>query len=72
MATNQGGAYAPPAAGSQNGHLLFLREGTLMALPLDARRFEPAGEAFPLAERVGFHLRSHPRKWARFFPGDVY
>ena len=53
VATNQGGAYAPPAAGSQNGHLLFLREGTLMALPLDARRFEPAGEAFPLAEQVG-------------------
>jgi eukaryotic-like serine/threonine-protein kinase len=52
-ATNQGGAYAPPAAGSQNGHLLFLREGTLMALPLDARRFEPAGEPFPLAEQVG-------------------
>jgi Tol biopolymer transport system component len=55
-ATNQGGAYAPPAAGSQHGHLLFLREGTLMALPLDARRFEPAGEAFPLAEQVGSWL----------------
>jgi Tol biopolymer transport system component/predicted Ser/Thr protein kinase len=52
-ATNQGGAYAPPAAGSQNGHLLFLRAGTLMALPLDARRFEPAGEPFPVAEQVG-------------------
>ncbi|HXB70266.1 MAG TPA: protein kinase [Candidatus Acidoferrales bacterium] len=53
---NQAGAYAPPAAGSQNGHLLFLREGTLMALPLDASRFEPAGEAFPLAEQVGSWL----------------
>ena len=53
MTTSQAGAYAPPAAGSQNGHLLFLREGTLMALPLDARRFEPAGEPFPLADQVG-------------------
>jgi predicted Ser/Thr protein kinase len=56
VASNQGGAYAPPAAGSQNGHLLFLREGTLMALPLDARRFETAGEPFPLAEQVGSRL----------------
>jgi Tol biopolymer transport system component len=55
-ATNQAGAYATPAAGSQNGHLLFLREGTLMALPLDARRFEPAGEPFPVAEQVGSAL----------------
>jgi roadblock/LC7 domain-containing protein len=55
-ATNQGGAYAPPAAGSRNGHLLFMREGTLMALPLDAGRFEPAGEAFPVAEQVGSRL----------------
>jgi Tol biopolymer transport system component/predicted Ser/Thr protein kinase len=52
-ATSQAGAYAPPAAGSQNGHLLFLREGTLIAQPLDARRFEPAGEPFPVAEQVG-------------------
>ncbi|HXB72440.1 MAG TPA: hypothetical protein VNY05_29655, partial [Candidatus Acidoferrales bacterium] len=56
VATHQAGAYAPPAAGSQNGHLLFLREGTLMALPLDARRFEPAGEPFPVAEQVGSFL----------------
>ncbi|HXB70267.1 MAG TPA: hypothetical protein VNY05_18605, partial [Candidatus Acidoferrales bacterium] len=56
VATNHGGAYAPPAAGSENGHLLFLRGGTLMALPLDARRFEPVGEPFPLAEQVGSML----------------
>jgi Tol biopolymer transport system component len=56
VATSQGGAYAPPAAGSRNGHLMFLREGTLMALPLDARRFEPAGDPFPVAEQVGARL----------------
>jgi serine/threonine protein kinase/Tol biopolymer transport system component len=36
-----------------SGHLLFVREGTLMAQPFDdaARQFR--GEAFPVAERVG-------------------
>ena len=34
-------------------HLLFLRVGTLMAQPLDAKRFELAGEPFPVAEQVG-------------------
>ena len=56
VSSKQTGAYAPPTAGSVNGHLLFLREGTLMALPLDAKRFEPAGEPFPVAEQVGSRL----------------
>ena len=34
------------------GHLLFLRETTLMAHPFDARRLELAGEAFPIAEQI--------------------
>ena len=46
--SRQAGAYAPPAAGSETGHLLFLRDSTLMAQPLNARRFEPAGEPFPV------------------------
>ena len=53
VGSSQAGAYAPPVAGSEYGHLLFLREGTLMALPLDAKRYEPAGDPFPVAERVG-------------------
>jgi len=36
------------------GHLLFTREGTLMAQPFDASRLELAGAAFPIAERVLF------------------
>src|SRR5262249_46298450 len=51
--SQQAGAYAPPGPGSENGHLLYLREGTLMAQPLDAKTFEFAGEPFPVAERVG-------------------
>jgi Tol biopolymer transport system component len=35
------------------GRLLFLREGTLMAQPFDPRRLELAGDAVPVAQRVG-------------------
>jgi dipeptidyl aminopeptidase/acylaminoacyl peptidase len=41
------------AVGSGPGRLLFLREGTLMAQPFDAVRLALAGEAVPVAERVG-------------------
>jgi serine/threonine protein kinase/Tol biopolymer transport system component len=34
------------------GHLLFLREATLMAQPFDARRLTLTGEAFPIAEKI--------------------
>ena len=34
------------------GHLLFGREGTLMALPFDPETRRPGGEAFPVAEDV--------------------
>jgi Tol biopolymer transport system component len=34
------------------GHLLFLRDTTLMAQPFDPGRTELTGEAFPIAERV--------------------
>jgi eukaryotic-like serine/threonine-protein kinase len=34
------------------GHLLFLRETTLMAQPFDAQRLVLIGEAFPIAEEI--------------------
>ena len=34
------------------GHLLFLRETTLMAQPFDARRLVLTGDAFPIAEQI--------------------
>jgi len=34
------------------GHLLFMRESTLMAQPLDLKRLALTGEPFPLAEQV--------------------
>jgi len=41
------------AVDSGPGRLLFLREGTLMAQPFDAGRLMLAGDAVPVAERVG-------------------
>jgi Tol biopolymer transport system component len=38
----------------KEGYLLFVREGTLMAQRLDAAKAALSGEAFPVAERVGF------------------
>lgn len=45
--------YLPPSGNERSGHLLLLREDTLMAQPLDPRTLEFAGDAFPVAERVG-------------------
>ncbi len=41
--------FAPAAENSQQGHLLFLREQTLMAQPFDAARRRLAGAPFPVA-----------------------
>ena len=44
------GVYAPgPSHGS--GHLLFVREGTLVAQPFDPVRLELAGDLFPVSEQ---------------------
>jgi Tol biopolymer transport system component len=43
---------SPAAAEYASGHVLFLRELTLMAQPFDPDRRELTGEAFPVAEDV--------------------
>ncbi len=43
---------APTAVEYASGHLLFVRERTLMARPFDAAKLEFSGEAFPVAEVV--------------------
>jgi Tol biopolymer transport system component len=40
------------------GHLLFLREGALMAQPFDTERLATTGEAIPVAEQVETTLES--------------
>ncbi|MGD1095642.1 MAG: protein kinase [Bryobacteraceae bacterium] len=46
------------------GHLLYLRENTLMAQPFDSERLETRGEAMPLAEGVPTFLQ--PSRGAAF------
>jgi eukaryotic-like serine/threonine-protein kinase len=45
-------AYVAPIAPGQSGHLLFIRENTLMAQPFDPDRLRTAGEAIPLVGQV--------------------
>jgi Tol biopolymer transport system component len=56
LSTMFSAVYSPASANREKGHLLFLRDGTLMAQPLDARTFDLAGEAFPIAEQIGNFL----------------
>ena len=43
---------AESSAAYASGHVLFARDSSLMALPFDPETRQPAGEAFPVAERV--------------------
>ena len=44
--------YQPPSPGHPLGYLLFVRQGTLMAQPVDPQRLESKGDPFPVAERI--------------------
>jgi serine/threonine protein kinase len=44
--------YVPPSPGNPFGHLLFVRQQTLMAQPVDSQSLDPKGDLFPVAERV--------------------
>ncbi|PYR73808.1 MAG: hypothetical protein DMF87_24655 [Acidobacteria bacterium] len=44
--------YAPPLEGSAIGHLIFRRDGTLMAQPFDPHTLTLSGEMSPIAEGV--------------------
>jgi eukaryotic-like serine/threonine-protein kinase len=52
-------AFAPPAPSNTEksgatGHILFVRENTLMALPINAASAQVVGDVFPVAEGVSF------------------
>ncbi|HWZ32299.1 MAG TPA: protein kinase [Bryobacteraceae bacterium] len=55
VATPVGAAFAP-SPDSRSGHLLFLRDGTLMAQPLDLDKLAMDGTPVPIAEGVGTSL----------------
>lgn len=44
--------FMAPPAGSRIGAVIFARGSALMALPLDVKRLEPAGDAFPIAQEI--------------------
>jgi Tol biopolymer transport system component len=44
--------YFPPSAGNPVGHILFARDQTLMAQPIDPKTLEPRGDLFTVAEQV--------------------
>jgi eukaryotic-like serine/threonine-protein kinase len=44
--------FAPTESGGRHGHLLFVRDGTLLAQPFDGERLQTAGDAFPVAENI--------------------
>ena len=56
-----------PSADTGSGQLLFLRQGTLLAQTLDARRLELTGEPVPIAERVG----GTPADYTGFFTASA-
>src|SRR5215831_11384277 len=48
--------FAPPRDGGSMGHLLLVRDGSLLAFPFDVRRLETVGEPVPIAEQVGNNI----------------
>jgi Tol biopolymer transport system component len=56
LAEPNSAVYSPPQPGSKHGHLLFIREGNLMAQPFDIGSLQPAGEPFPVAEQASAEM----------------
>jgi hypothetical protein len=52
--------FATPVPGSRVGHVLFKRGESLMALPFDTRRLEPAGTPFPVTQQATGPWTSSP------------
>jgi Tol biopolymer transport system component len=48
-----------PPPGSSIGAILFNRAGTLMSLPFDMKRLEPAGDPVPLAQQLAVGTNSN-------------
>jgi len=53
LLSDQSSAIYVPGDSTNEGFILFIREGSLMALPFDAARLEVAGGLFPVVESVG-------------------
>lgn len=65
--TSQLAAYAPATAGGATGHLLFIRDKTLVAQPFDAGRLQLSGEPLVVVEGVlNFPGEGGPTAYAAF------
>jgi Tol biopolymer transport system component len=60
LADMSGAVFAPPSRSDRSGHILFVRENTLMAEPFDAASAQLSGDAFPVAEGVPLINISYP------------
>ncbi len=54
LAEDSSVAFALSAAGGRLGHLIFIRENTLMAQPFDSETAQLSGDVFPVGEGVAF------------------
>jgi eukaryotic-like serine/threonine-protein kinase len=52
MPTTRAAAYAPALDEGRTGHILFTRDGLLMAQGFDERSLQPVGDAMPLVDQV--------------------
>jgi len=52
LADASGVVFAPPVRSGRTGHILFIRESTLMAAPFDAASAQVSGDVFPVADGV--------------------
>ncbi len=53
-----GAQFAPSERSGRPGHLLFVRQNTLMAVPFDASSAQVSGDVFPLADGLGVNAIS--------------
>jgi eukaryotic-like serine/threonine-protein kinase len=54
LADNSSVEFAPSSGAGRLGHLVFIRENTLMAQPFDGGTGQVSGEVFPVSEGVAF------------------
>jgi serine/threonine protein kinase len=59
LADISGALFAPHARSDRNGHILFVRENTLMALPFNAASVQVSGDVFPVAEGVSLTTNTY-------------
>jgi len=55
MQTDSRLQYAPPTRSGDSGHLLFIRQGSLLAQPFEADRLRLGAQSFPIAQNLVYY-----------------